>query len=64
MVSYVRSLFSTMRTADESEFDIVWKKMLRMAQVAGVSSLEPPRRCGRQTQRSNVPAERSKQYFK
>ena len=37
--------------------------MLGMANRAGMDTLDVPRICGRQTQRSNVPARSPKEYF-
>lgn len=49
--------------SDHNDFENVYSKCEIMGNVANITSLEPPRRCGRQIHRNNVPAETSKQYF-
>lgn len=61
MVDHVRSILSTIRNDVDTEFEIVWGKMSKMAEKAHIASLGL---CSRQTQRNNIPAESSKQYFK
>ena len=63
MVTHVQTLLTSFRT-DDIELDNVYTRMSKMAEVANLAALEPPRRCGRQTQRSNVPAETPQEYFK
>ena len=64
MIDHVRSLLSTIRNDVDTEFKMVWEKMCKMAEKAHIASLECPRQCSRQTQRNNIPAESSQQYFK
>ena len=52
-------------THDEAEYDRVFAKMTNMIELTGSSGiLEIPRRCGRETQRNNVPAETPKVYYR
>ena len=43
--------------------DNVYEKAAEMTRKAGLEHLEMPRRCGRKTQRNNVPADSTCQYF-
>ena len=64
MVTNVTSVLMHARQ-NEQEYDAVFDKMIAMVDVIGNgSSLEIPRHCGRQTQRSNIPAETLKEYFR
>ena len=63
MVEDVKSTVAELRN-DEDEFDKVFAKSTQMASTDNIPSLEPPRRCGRQTQRSNVPSSTPKEYFR
>ena len=64
MVTNVTSVLMHARQ-NEQEYDVVFDKMIAMVDVIGNgSSLEISRRCGRQTQRSNIPAETPKEYFR
>ncbi|XP_052804678.1 52 kDa repressor of the inhibitor of the protein kinase-like [Mya arenaria] len=60
MVTHVKTSVSEARNADYKD---VYTKASTMAQKAGLDSLQMPRRCGRQTQRSNVPADNVEQYY-
>ncbi|CAC5365225.1 unnamed protein product [Mytilus coruscus] len=62
MIDTVKSLVKSTRD-DEKEFDTVFEKATTMAEVADIGGIKTPRRCGRQTQRSNVTAENEKVYF-
>ncbi|XP_052809413.1 52 kDa repressor of the inhibitor of the protein kinase-like [Mya arenaria] len=59
MVTHVKTSVSEARNTDYKD---VYTKASTMAQKAGLDSLQMPRRCGRQTQRSNVPADNVEQY--
>ena len=64
MVTNVTSVLMNARQ-NEQEYDVVFDKMIAMVDVIGNGfSLEVPRRCGRQTQHSNIPAETPKEYFR
>lgn len=60
MVTNVREAVSDARGEDST---IVYEKASEMARKAGLEHLEMPRRCGRQTQRNNVPADSMCEYF-
>lgn len=60
MVTHVKTSVSEARNTDYKD---VYTKASTMAQKAGLDSLQMPRRCGRQTQRSNVPADNVEQYY-
>ena len=60
MVTNVREAVSGARGEDST---VVYEKASEMARKAGLEHLEMPRRCGRQTQRNNVPADSTCQYF-
>jgi len=62
MTGNVKMASSDARTTD-AEYDVVYTKATRMAEIADIE-LNTPRRCGRQTARSNVPADTPKIYFK
>ena len=64
MVEHVRYILANERVHDDTAFNNVYKKMLVMAKIASLPSIEPPRRCGLQTQRNNVDSDSSQQYFK
>lgn len=63
MVDTVKSTLHRLR-GDDKTFTDMWKDMEKMAQIAGLDTLRIPRRCGRQTQRSNVPAESAQEYYR
>ena len=63
MVDTVKTVLSNARQ-DDSVFYVVFQRVEHMAELAGLSSFDPPRICGRQTQRNNVPAETTQQYYK
>ena len=64
MIDHVKSLLATVCNNSGTEFEVLWVKMSKMAEKDGITSLECPRLCSNQTQRNNVPAETSKEYFK
>jgi hypothetical protein len=61
MIENVKSTIHDLRN-DEAEFDTVFDNATKMASTTN-TTLEPPRRCGQQTQRSNVPSSTPKEYF-
>ena len=61
-ISNIKSVFLHARE-DEEEYEQVYKNMTNMAEMANMSGLQIPRRCGRQTQRNNVPSNSPKEYF-
>ena len=63
MAENVKMVLSDARKND-TEYDGVFSKATQMAEVANLESLQTPRRCGKQTQRSNVPGDTPKIYFK
>ena len=64
MVELLKTVLSNSRR-DEAEYDRVFARMVNMIELTGSSVvLEIPRRCGRQTQRNNVPAETPKVYYR
>ena len=64
MVEHVRYILANERVHDDTAFNNDYKKMLVMAKIASLPSIEPPRRCGLQTQRNNVDSDSLQQYFK
>ena len=50
------------RTSD-AEYDVAYTKATRMTELTDIE-LNTPRRCGRHTARSNVPADTPTSYFK
>ncbi|CAC5365485.1 unnamed protein product [Mytilus coruscus] len=62
MIDTVKSLVKSTRD-DEKEFDTVFEKSTIMAEVADIGGIKILRRCGRQTQLSNVPADNDQVYF-
>jgi len=60
----VNDVKSSVKEARENDYDEVYKKASEMSNIGGSESLQMPRRCGRQTQRSNVPADNAHQYFR
>ncbi|CAG2200917.1 unnamed protein product [Mytilus edulis] len=63
MIDTVKTLVKSTRD-DETEFDTVFEKATAMAEVADIGGIKAPRRCGRQTQRSNVPADNVQVYYR
>ena len=64
MVELLKTVLSNSRH-DEAEYDRVFARMVNMNELTGSNGvLEIPRRCGRQTQRNNVPAETPKVYYR
>ncbi|CAC5396466.1 unnamed protein product [Mytilus coruscus] len=63
MIDTVKSLVKSTRE-DEKEFDTVFEKSTIMAEVADIGGIKAPRRCGRQTQRSNVLEDNDQVYFR
>ncbi|XP_063435948.1 52 kDa repressor of the inhibitor of the protein kinase-like [Mytilus trossulus] len=63
MIDTVKALVKSTRD-DETEFDNVFEKATAMAEVADIGGIKAPRRCGRQTQRSNVPADNVQVYYR
>ena len=63
-VHLVRKTLQDIRSEAVKEFEPVYADMLKMATVAGRPELSVPRTCRRQTQRSNVPAETPKDYWR
>ena len=63
MVECVKSLVSSTRNDDEI-YDGVFGKAIKTSQIAGLESLNIPRRYGRQTQRNNVPGDTPSEYFR
>lgn len=49
--------------SNEKDYDIIFTKAEKMAKLADIT-IEIPRRCGRQTQRSNIPADDAKEYYR
>ena len=62
MVGLVKDTVKSDR-ADEAAFNTIFAKSEEMANSADIT-LEMPRRCGRQTYRSNMPAEDTKVYYR
>lgn len=63
MAEHVKMVLSDARE-NGTEYDAVFSKATQMAEVANLESLQTPRRCGKQTQRNNVPGVTPKIYFK
>ena len=63
MVDTVKEVIESTRE-DKREFETVFEKATAMSEAAGVGKLSVPRRCARQTNRSNVPADTEREYFK
>ena len=53
-----------MRKDPEKEFKPVFDSMLAMAKIGGSVGMPIPRRCGRQTARSNVEASTPEEYWR
>ncbi|CAG2195052.1 unnamed protein product [Mytilus edulis] len=62
MVDNIKNVLISAR-GNDAEYDNVYQKAEQMAEVAD-TELVIPRRCGRQTQRSNVPGDTPQVYFK
>ena len=64
MKKIIRSVLANARS-DEVEYDVVFEKMSTMVAMTNSDAvLEIPRRCGKQSQRNNAPADTPKQYYK
>ncbi|WAR18852.1 hypothetical protein MAR_000690 [Mya arenaria] len=63
LVENVKELVDQARN-DESIYDKVFDRATQMGNSANLPSLQPPRQCSCQTQRSNVPSTCPKAYFK
>ncbi|XP_071177886.1 52 kDa repressor of the inhibitor of the protein kinase-like [Mytilus edulis] len=62
MVDNIKNVLISAR-GNDAEYDNVYQKAEQMAEIAD-TELVIPRRCGRQTQRSNVPGDTPQDYFK
>ena len=62
-VDTIKQTLQAIRNATVKEFETVHEAMKSMATVAG-HDLSVPRVCGRQTMRSNIPAETNEDYWR
>ena len=63
-IKLIRSVLANARS-DEVEYDVMFEKMSTMVAMTNSDAvLEIPRRCGKQSQRNNEPADTPKQYYK
>ena len=60
----VKKILLDMRRDPEKEFKPVFESMLAMAEIGGSVGMPIPRRCGRQTARSNVEASTPEEYWR
>ena len=64
MIKLTSSVLANARS-DEAEYNVVFEKMSTMVAMTNSDAvLEIPRRCGKQSQRNNAPADTPKQYYK
>lgn len=61
---YIIKCFVKLRRDDEKKSDTVFEKDMTMAVLADIDGIMASRRCGRQTQRCNIPADYAKVYFR
>ena len=59
---FVKTLQSSIDDIDNEWNDVVWPKVLKCGEIVE-TDVVPPRRCGRQTLRANIPGE-PREYFK
>ena len=63
-IELVKEQLKTLRkNCDKTFFDEVWRSCQILAATAEID-LIPPRRCGRQTKRNNVPSTSTEEYYK
>ncbi|KAG1714588.1 repressor of the inhibitor of the protein kinase [Nymphon striatum] len=60
MVNIVKNAVSAARNKDA---EMIFQRSSTMARKAGLDCFQMPRRCDRQTQRNNVPANNTEEYF-
>ena len=63
-ISLVTEELKSIRENVEKEFPPIFQKMLTMANVSGHEDITIPRRCGKQTYRSNVEADSPEVYWR
>lgn len=63
MVECVRTIITSTRN-DEDVYNSVFEESTKLSAINGLENLSIPRRCGRQTQRNNVPSDNPEDYFR
>lgn len=63
-IDQVKKILQDLRKDTSKEFCPIFQSMLNMAEIAHLEGVPAPRRCSRQTARSNIEAQSDKEYWR